>query len=239
MSYYDGPDAIRVADVRLPKTKAEGDAALALIDGRLSSIESSMEQAGLAGRSTALLERTWARWNERRGDVVYAMTLIAEGVDAPCLDCSNLRTIIVNMEADAKRRSHQIAALQRDETPALDSFRRQVADLVEKNARLSASLREMREQGSHKKAATDEPATVDSQVAREKRRADGARSAQHDAVAAGISAITSMVNAGAQMTEDAEAYIRRYTPCLPANYLAAWKAKHDALVSFDKATGAD
>jgi chromosome segregation ATPase len=208
-------------DVRIPVTIKEAEAALDMIDRTVDRLEGIIAEKELKdGCEWTGMRRLMASWENKRATVAYAAERLDAGDDALSIELAQLRakvealttenTALKQSERNAKQHVSDVKGSRRERVAENAELKRQNADLVAKNERLSAALRE-----TH--VARQQPAPDDVKKALKK--------SHHDALAFTAEVLDELLASGVRLSPIARLCLDECNDSLPRGYRAAWRAK--------------
>lgn len=230
---------MKSTDIRTPTTVSEAEAAVALCDATIAQVAKDIRAAENVGAPTTAITYVLGHWTVRRAQLVHDLERLRAG-DAPHdTETEALRSEVAKLteqvrtlrRASARSVGSVLAAEGMVRREHAEDLQRQLDALVEKNARLTELLRaaeSRRTSATAEACKTPSAATIDERIAKERRRAEGARQAQHETAAEGILAIESMRATGAALTDEARQFLVSHHAQLPTGFLDAWRGRREA-----------
>jgi chromosome segregation ATPase len=218
---YEQKQWMRPEDVRTPVTVKEAEAALDMIDialDRLEGIVAKKEAEG--GTEWTGMRRLIGTWENKRAEVAYALERLEAGDLPLSIELAQARAKIEALTAEvAELRSSLVSAraltdnannARRARVASTESMKKQIADLIAKNERLSAAL-----QDTHVPRpplpATDE-------------RVKMLKKSHHDVLAFGAEALDELIASGVNLTPLALLFFDECNDSLPRGYRITWRA---------------
>lgn len=215
MSHWMHPE-----DVRTPVTVAEGEAALDMIDTSADRLEAVIARKEQSDGAQPGLRALLSSWQAKRAEVAYALERLDAGELPLSIEVAALRARIDKLVAEnqelksaagsARAYVDSVKSSRRERLGENAELKRQHADLIAKNARLTAALREAHE--ARERVAPDEV-----------KRA--LKKSHHDALAFTAEVLDEMVANGVVLSSLARLCLDECNDSLPRGYRITWRAK--------------